>query len=409
MESPEKNSIRAGIAVRSAAVSKVLESQLVEWGYSFVLVDIKEQMDCDLLFLDVAFANAIENLAREYPLLPIIVVTSRPRLKEAMNTIRYGTFDCIVLDEIHLVRRLVYKEVQSPEVLDPLRHVLGRAALRVTHLRSRELLLRRATEEIERLKEEQEFLFKRLESQASLPKLPNVDLGDRFRTFVAGVGNEINNPLVGLLANLEVLQEWSVAVLRLREVQDLKLSHEAEQLVSESVEHAQRIQAVVRALQQFNQQSHIRSETIELGSFFQSLKADTNFSDVTFATTGAPTVVGQRNYLRTILKNLVDNARESYADDAQSRPIRVVAAIEAGEVRLAVEDCGLGMDDDERSRAFDPFFTTKKLRQASGLGLSLAMEFALRLGGQLTLEPNPPQGTRAVLSLPTGALSESET
>lgn len=67
-------------------------------------------------------------------------------------------------------------------------------------------------------------------------------------------------------------------------------------------------------------------------------------------------------------------------------------------VRIAVEDGGAGMTDEQRTRAFDDFFTTKE--EGTGLGLSVVRRLVRDLEGELTLESEPGRGTRIEVTLP---------
>jgi two-component system, sensor histidine kinase RegB len=67
---------------------------------------------------------------------------------------------------------------------------------------------------------------------------------------------------------------------------------------------------------------------------------------------------------------------------------------------ISVSDRGSGIPPDVLSRVGDPFFTTKQPGRGLGLGVFLARACAESLGGMLSIDSTPGQGTRAVLSLP---------
>ena len=69
-------------------------------------------------------------------------------------------------------------------------------------------------------------------------------------------------------------------------------------------------------------------------------------------------------------------------------------------VVIAVEDNGEGMDAATRARAIEPFFTTKGVGKGTGLGLSMVHGLASQLGGRLSIESFPGQGTTMELWLP---------
>jgi signal transduction histidine kinase len=79
---------------------------------------------------------------------------------------------------------------------------------------------------------------------------------------------------------------------------------------------------------------------------------------------------------------------------------RVDLALDArdGEVAVAVADTGPGIEAQERERIFRPFWSGDG--GGTGIGLTIARELALALGGRLELESEPGRGSRFVLVLP---------
>jgi CheY-like chemotaxis protein len=119
-------------------------------------------------------------------------------------------------------------------------------------------------------------------------------------------------------------------------------------------------------------------------------------------------IEADRTQLEQVLMNLAVNAR-----DAMSRggalTIKVgrvellerTHALPAGAyVTLTVRDTGCGMDDATRQRIFEPFFTTKAPGKGSGLGLATVYGVVKQLGGDVTVESQPLQGTSFTVFLP---------
>ena len=72
-----------------------------------------------------------------------------------------------------------------------------------------------------------------------------------------------------------------------------------------------------------------------------------------------------------------------------------------GMVTITVSDDGAGMSPDfVRDRLFRPFDSTKG-SQGMGIGAYQAREFARRMGGDLTVDSRPGEGTRVSISVPT--------
>ena len=67
---------------------------------------------------------------------------------------------------------------------------------------------------------------------------------------------------------------------------------------------------------------------------------------------------------------------------------------------LCVVDTGRGMDEVTRQRAVEPFYSTKGVGKGTGLGLSMVQGLTAQLGGGLTIESAPGEGTAIELWLP---------
>lgn len=106
--------------------------------------------------------------------------------------------------------------------------------------------------------------------------------------------------------------------------------------------------------------------------------------------------------LERILANLLDNARHHGGG-----AVRI--SLEGDQrhgVRIAVEDDGPGVDDEEKQRIFERFArgTQARHRVGTGLGLALVAEHAHALGGRAWVEDRPGgRGARFVVFLPKGA------
>jgi signal transduction histidine kinase len=70
-------------------------------------------------------------------------------------------------------------------------------------------------------------------------------------------------------------------------------------------------------------------------------------------------------------------------------------------VEILFTDNGCGMSPDVRKRAFDPFFTTRRDQGGTGLGLHIVYSIVTnRLGGRISLNSEPGEGTRIQIILP---------
>jgi two-component system, NtrC family, nitrogen regulation sensor histidine kinase NtrY len=108
-----------------------------------------------------------------------------------------------------------------------------------------------------------------------------------------------------------------------------------------------------------------------------------------------PLVKADAEQVKRALINLVDNA---VAATSGGGHVRIVAGVEGGRARLAVEDDGAGIPEAERERVFDPAYSTKA--RGSGLGLAIVARIAAEHAGRVRVEENVPHGCRFLLEWP---------
>ena len=113
-----------------------------------------------------------------------------------------------------------------------------------------------------------------------------------------------------------------------------------------------------------------------------------------------PRVRGDRDRLRQIVQNLVDNAIKYSPAGAE---VRVTAGTDDGQVRVAVSDDGPGIPLDDQKLIFEKFGRATVeggTKPGTGLGLFIARSIAEAHGGSLDVDSAPAQGSVFMLALP---------
>jgi nitrogen fixation/metabolism regulation signal transduction histidine kinase len=116
-----------------------------------------------------------------------------------------------------------------------------------------------------------------------------------------------------------------------------------------------------------------------------------------------PPIAGDATQLRQVVHNLVQNALDAVADQADGL-VSVSTELLRGEqgqaraVRLAVADNGPGFPEKVLKRAFEPYVTTKA--KGTGLGLAVVKKIADEHGARIRAGNLEPRGARVSLSLP---------
>jgi nitrogen fixation/metabolism regulation signal transduction histidine kinase len=113
----------------------------------------------------------------------------------------------------------------------------------------------------------------------------------------------------------------------------------------------------------------------------------------------AAEVAVDRQMLRRVLLNLIQNAADALADAKVEAPkIRVSLKREKDFFAIDVEDNGPGIPTDVRDVIFDPYVTTK--HTGTGLGLAIVKKIAIEHGGGIVADASSLGGARLRLTLP---------
>ncbi len=182
----------------------------------------------------------------------------------------------------------------------------------------------------------------------------------------------------------------------------------------ENTEHAQlilgeleRVERQVRALLQFARREEYRLEPVDVGELVRvslgPLRPRLADANVTVVDDLPADVVvrADREKLRQVLVNLIENALDALTTSPDGRHLALSAATENGTVTLRVSDSGPGVPDDALPRLFEPFFSLKA--GGTGLGLAIARRTIEAHGGRIAAEPVAPHGVTFRIDLPSGA------
>ena len=107
---------------------------------------------------------------------------------------------------------------------------------------------------------------------------------------------------------------------------------------------------------------------------------------------------------RQILLNLLSNASKFTHDGAITVDVRECTIDGIEMVEFSVTDTGVGMTVEQTQKVFDPFtqadVTTTRKYGGTGLGLAIVSRFCDLMGGSVSVESRPGEGSRFVVRLP---------
>ena len=113
-----------------------------------------------------------------------------------------------------------------------------------------------------------------------------------------------------------------------------------------------------------------------------------------------PSVRGDRVQLQQVVLNLLLNGAEAMKNCRPNDCLLTVRTAHDGpeNVVVSIQDCGIGLVQENLAQLFIPFYTTKA--DGMGIGLSIARSIVESHSGRLWATNNPDRGATFSFSLP---------
>ncbi len=240
---------------------------------------------------------------------------------------------------------------------------------------------------------------------ARLTQSFNVMLGalaesqEQQRRLVADAGHELRTPLTSLRTNLELLIEASKPGAPTLSDEDTT------ELYTDVHSQLDELTTLIGDLVELARQDapEVVHEPVELVEVVERAldRARRRAATVTFDVTLQPwTLLGDASSLERAVLNLLDNAvKFSPAGGVIGVTLRPLGD---GTAVIEVTDQGPGIDEADLPRVFDRFYRSEEARTlpGSGLGLSIVMQTAQRLGGMAYAGKVPDGGALMAIRLP---------
>lgn len=220
--------------------------------------------------------------------------------------------------------------------------------------------------------------------------------------LTGGVAHDFNNLLSPIIGGLDLLQRRGIGDDR------------AKRMINGALASAERAKTLVQRLLAFARRQPLQPTAVDIGQTVKDLshllastlgpriQLDISIAD------DLPCARADANQLEMALLNLAVNSRDAMPDGGNLRISADHQITEAGDdlpagefVRIAVEDDGVGMDEETLARCIEPFYSTKGVGQGTGLGLSMVHGLAAQLSGALRIRSIFGSGTTIELWLPT--------
>jgi signal transduction histidine kinase/DNA-binding response OmpR family regulator len=222
-------------------------------------------------------------------------------------------------------------------------------------------------------------------------------------TFLATMSHEIRTPMNGVLGMIEVLERQGLSAGQQRTVATMRESAQALLRIIDDVLDFSKIEAG---------KLNLELTTFSLSALMDQVRqtflplAETKGLSVTSLVDPGShdALIGDPTRVRQILFNLVGNALKF--TERGGIVLRAGTAPLGGErtrVTLVVQDTGVGLSEEERSRLFRPFSqadsSTTRRFGGTGLGLSIVRRLAELMAGSVTVESELGRGSTFTVEL----------
>jgi signal transduction histidine kinase len=219
------------------------------------------------------------------------------------------------------------------------------------------------------------------------------------RSFLMSVSHELRTPLTAIRGHVEALREGVFT--------DPEQIETSLDIIASETDRLERLVGDVLDLAKL--QAHrftVRHEEVDMGRVVDQAfgafaeEARRREIDYRVATEGdPPVIVSDGDRVLQVISNLLSNAFRWTPDHG-----RIDLQLDArnGAVNVDVVDSGPGIPPEHRERIFQAFISHDV--DGTGLGLPIARELAVALGGRIELESRPGSGSRFRLVLPVAPI-----
>ncbi len=225
-------------------------------------------------------------------------------------------------------------------------------------------------------------------------------------TLSAGVAHEINNPIAGVQNCLRRLE---------KSPENIKQNKFYLELMKDAVD---KIEQVVSGLLNFSRKNEFIFEEVCLNKKIENvlllssyhleksqIAVKKNFYKQNYC------VFASSNHIEQVLLNLVLNSIDAINEKKMTSSSFVGELIfeikeTTNDIVLFISDNGIGISPDKLNSIFDPFFTHKKIKQGTGLGLTICYSIIEQHGGIIKASINSNDGLTIKFLLPKNKMNE---
>ncbi|MFO7804013.1 MAG: PAS domain S-box protein [Desulfovermiculus sp.] len=230
--------------------------------------------------------------------------------------------------------------------------------------------------------------------------------------FLANMSHEIRTPLNGIIGMMQLLESTS---LDDEQVEYVSTASNASKRLTKLLSDILDLSKIEAGKLEIREESfNVRYLCESVISLFQFQARNKGLELEYFIDASLPdNVIGDEKRLQQIFFNLVGNSIK-YTEKGKVR-LEATACSSSDkehtlEVLFHIQDTGIGIAEDKLQNLFEPFVqvdgSLTRSYQGAGLGLYIVRRLVELMGGSLSIESQPEQGTSVQVLLPVGVPAE---
>ena len=236
----------------------------------------------------------------------------------------------------------------------------------------------------------------------------NANLSNEFARVISVISHEMRTPLTSISGYIDLLADGDVGPVSPEQQEFLQIVRASTsrlgQIITDVVDmsriEAGKVELRFRSLD-LKVQIARAVEMLQPDIMAQNRRVVLDLAD------DLPLVLGDESRVDQILTNVISNA---YKYMPTPGTITVRAEQDGQNVRVDVEDTGVGLSPQQQQQVFDKFFRAKHQRtrsvEGTGLGLTLARSLLQMQGGDITVHSVEDQGSTFSFTLPVSTAHE---
>ncbi|MFA4992015.1 MAG: ATP-binding protein [Candidatus Omnitrophota bacterium] len=226
--------------------------------------------------------------------------------------------------------------------------------------------------------------------------------------LAGGVAHELNNPLTGVLNNVQLIKLKAKA-------QDKKEFEmvEFQELLDIIEKSSLRCKKIIQALLHVSRSSAEETQSISLNTVIVTvldiISAEMKLSNISIELDLQPDLAdinGEPQLLEQVILNLFSNAKwaiaKRFGKDGGVITIKTRQGPENKSVVLSFSDNGIGIPKENMANLFTPFFSTKTLGEGTGLGLAISYNIIKTHNASVTVDSRVNEGATFNIVFPRG-------